>query len=293
LFNTVHKNRIQATWFVDVKSQEKSLHSYLDMRKQEIGIHCYEHLTYPDYERNIQNIRIAQTALRAVKLNAKGFAAPYGEWNEELGRAIVDCGFEYSSEFSYDYDNLPSIPRFQESGSVLQVPVHPICIGSLRRHGYSDQQMIRYFKDVIRRKLALYEPIIFYHHPGDGHLGVLNRLFREIRHKQVPVKPMGEYARWWKLYLASIPEIRYTNKSIYLHRFKQEKSLYVRIVRPNGTEAVIPASKHIVLNRIRWSSKRTPWIMQDDYLRARRFNYRMPFVQGFDAVMNFFRRHKP
>ena len=52
--------------------------------------------------------------LRNSGFRMQGFAAPFGTWNDELGRAIVDCGFEYSSEFSYDYDNLPSLPQTSE-----------------------------------------------------------------------------------------------------------------------------------------------------------------------------------
>jgi hypothetical protein len=32
--------------------------------------------------------------------------------------------------------------------------------------------------------------------------------------------------------------------------------------------------------------------MPDDYLRARRFNYRIPLVRGLDAGMNFLRMKK-
>ncbi len=50
----VHRNGISATWFVDTKSHEKSMKYYTEMYRQEIGVHCYEHQTFPDYERNIQ-----------------------------------------------------------------------------------------------------------------------------------------------------------------------------------------------------------------------------------------------
>jgi hypothetical protein len=290
LYSTIHRSRIPATWFVDVKSHEKSLHSYSKMRRQEISVHCYEHRTFQDYERNIQNIRSAQEILRTVKLNAKGFAAPYGIWNEELGRVIADCGFEYSSEFSYDYDNLPSRPRFQSGEGVLQIPIHPICIGSLKRHGYSEKQMIRYFANVIQRKLALYEPVIFYHHPRDEHLGVIEWLFEEIRKERVLIQTMNEYARWWKKRVLSIPSFRYMRGNVYLHGVQSNKSLYVRITQPNGTQAIIPASKQIMLEKIRWHQKTPAWIMPDDYLRTRHFNYRIPLIYTLDAVSNFLRR---
>ena len=288
----VNRNGISATWFVDAKSHAKSIRSYMEVNAQELGVHCFNHETFPDYERNVQNIRKAQALLRNSKFRLQGFAAPFGIWNGELGRAIVDCGFEYSSEFSYDYDNLPSVPQLQAGDGALQVPIHPICIGSLKRHGYNNEQMIRYFASVVERKIAVREPIIFYHHPRDMHLEVLEWFFQEMRSEKVPAKTMGEFASWWKMRTASIPELQYANGKVRLHGSRSDKSLYVRIVQPNGTEAIIPASEQIVLETVRWEPKSVTWKMPDDYLRARRFNYRIPLVRGVNAAMNYVRKKK-
>jgi hypothetical protein len=292
LSHTIHRNGISATWFVDAKSHEQSMRYYREMHKQEIGVHCFEHQTFPDYERNVQNIRRAQTVLHHAKLEAKGFAAPFGIWNEELGRAIVECGFEYSSEFSYDYDDLPIVPRLEQGLGALQLPIHPICIGSLKRHGYSDSRMIRYFGHVIQRKLTTREPMIFYYHPKDGHHKVLDWLFQEMRQHRVPLKTMGEYARWWKMRVGSLPEFRYTKGSVHLRGIQRDRSIYVRITQPNGTETIIPTAKQIVLETIRWSPKPAPWVMPEDYVRMRRLNYRVHLVRGMDAVTKLIRRKK-
>jgi hypothetical protein len=68
--------------------------------------------------------------------------------------------------------------------------------------------------------------------------------------------------------------------------------LYVRITQSNGTEAIIPTSKQIVLEAIRWASKPAPWVMPEDYLRERRLNYRVHLVRGLDAVTKLIRRKK-
>ena len=260
------------------------------MHEQEFGVHCFDHETFPDYERNVQNIRKAQALLCDPKFRLQGFAAPFGTWNDELGRAIIDCGFEYSSEFSYDYDNLPSLPQLHGGEGVLQVPIHPICIGSLKRNGYNSEQMIRYFADVVERKIAMSEPLIFYHHPRDMHLDVLEWLFQEMRYEKVPAKTMNEYVYWWKMRIASIPELQYANGKVHLHDVRSDKSLYVCLVQPNGTEAIIPLSEQIVLETVKWESKSTAWTMPDDYLRTRRFNYRIPLVRGVNAAMSFVRK---
>jgi hypothetical protein len=288
----VQRQEISATWFIDVKNHAQSIKSYTEKHEQELGVHCFHHETYPDYERNVQNIRKAQELLRSAGVRFQGFAAPFGIWNNELGRAIADCGFEYSSEFSYDYDNLPSRPQLHGGEGVLQMPIHPICVGNLKRHSYTSDQMIRYFASVIERKIAVREPIIFYHHPRDMHRDVLEWLFQEIRYEKVPAKTMGDYASWWKMRTASIPEVQYANGKVHLNGVRFDKSVFLRLACQNGTEAIIPASEQIVLETVRWEQKSAAWTMPDDYLRTRRFNYRIPLVHGLDAALNFVKGKK-
>ncbi len=154
LSRTLHACGVPLTWFVDVKSQEKIITSYAKMEGDEIGIHCYNHITYGDYRRNVDNIRAAAAILEMHGMEARSFAAPYGTWNEGIARAVEHCGFEYSSEFSYDYDNFPSFPLLEgEYSRTLQVPVHPISIGSLRRQGFSEQEMTEYFHDAVKTQV--------------------------------------------------------------------------------------------------------------------------------------------
>jgi Polysaccharide deacetylase len=292
LSHVIHQHEISATWFIDAKNHSKSIRSFTEKDDQELGLHCFHHETFPDYDRNVQNIRNAQKLLRGSGFRLQGFAAPFGTWNEELGRAIVDCGFDYSSEFSYDYDNVPSVPQLQGGEGALQVPIHPICIGSLNQHSYNNEQMIRYFAGVIERKVAVREPIIFYHHPRDMHLDVLQWLLQEMRYKKIPVKTMGEFAAWWKMRSVSIPELHYANGKVRSSGVRFDKSIYMHLVHPDGTEAVIPASEQIVLDTVRWEQTSSGWTMPDDYMRVRRFNYRIPLVRGVNAAMNFVQKKK-
>jgi hypothetical protein len=66
----------------------------------------------------------------------------------------------------------------------------------------------------------------------------------------------------------------------------------VHLTQHNGTEAIIPASEQVVLENVRWEQKSAPWTMPDDYLRIRRFNYRIPLVHGVDVAMNFIQGKK-
>jgi hypothetical protein len=284
LYLLLRRDYRSATWFVNAKGQEKFLKLFKELNDQEIALHCFEHRTFPDYERNVENIDKAKTALHNIGLEPRGFAAPFGGWNSELGRAIMESGFVYSSEFAYDYDNVPSVPLLPQGEGVLQIPVHPICIGSLKRHGYSDNQMMKYFSSVIQRKLSMREPIVFYHHPVDGHDEVVEWLFREIQREGIPSATMLEYAQWWNARTSAIPPIDYSDKALQIGGGKFDKSIRVHITKPDGTEAIVPPSKQIELAAVHWNPKPPAWIMPQDYVRARRFNYRVPLIRTVDAV---------
>ncbi len=287
LYRLVSRNHRGATWFVNTKGQEKFLRLFKEMDGQEIGVHCFEHRTFPDYERNIENIDKAKTALQNVGLEPRGFAGPFGRWNTELGRAIAESGFVYSSEFVYDYDNLPSAPQLPEKEGVLQIPVHPICCGSLKRHSYTDRQMMNYFSCVIQQKLSMREPLVLYHHPADGHEEVVEWLFSEMQREGIPSVTMLEYARWWNARAGIIPSFDYSEKGLLMSGKKIDKSLRLRISKSDGTEAIVPPSKRIDFASVTWNSKPPAWVVPHDYLRARRFNYRVPLVRGFDGIAHF------
>lgn len=293
LYLLLRRNHCAGTWFIHAKGQEKFLKIFKDMEDQEIGLHCFEHRTFPDYERNIENIDKAKTALQSVGLEPKGFAAPFGRWNAELGRAVAESGFEYSSEFSYDCDNLPSVPLLAQKRAALQIPIHPICIGSLKRHGYSDEQIIRYFGAVIQRKLAMREPSVFYHHPADGHEAVLDWIFAEMKRESVRSTTMLDYARWWNMRTSLIPTMDYSDQKLQITGQKFDKSIRLHITKSDGTEAIVPPAKHIELAAIHWDPKPAAWTIPQDYVRTRRFNYRVPLVRIVDAVVHLLSKKQP
>ena len=187
------------TWFLDAKSHEGWLAHFTFMAGQEIGLHCYEHQVYASYEDNFSNIAKGKHLLEATGLKPEGFAAPYGTWNPEIARAVDALGFAYSSEFSYAYDTLPLFPRSGGAASnVLQVPVHPICIGSLRKAGFTEVRMKEYFRAVIDQKLLRQEPLFFYHHPVHRCWDVVRDMFDYVQERGIGNTTLGEYARWWK-----------------------------------------------------------------------------------------------
>jgi hypothetical protein len=198
--------RIPFTWFVDAGSHTEWLGQFAELRGQEIGLHCFDHRIFLDAARDEGNIRRGVSVMNESGLSPSSFAAPFGFWSPDLGRAIDRAAFRYSSEFAWAYDSLPHYPvSVAGRYSTLQVPVHPIGVGSLRRCGYTPTQMMQYFRHVVEVKRSRREPLFFYHHPGHRQWDVVRDLCEEIRGSGARAMTMGEYADWWKVRRALRP----------------------------------------------------------------------------------------
>lgn len=190
---------VPTTWFLDVKSHEQWLDYFSQFTRQEIGVHCYDHTVFNNEAMNRENFEKALRLLNNHHLHPVGIAAPTGAWNDAIGSAIRHLGFSYSSEFAYDYDNLPSFPLIGNGSSpVVQLPVHPTCIGTMRRERMTPEEMVQYYIGVIERKIELREPVCLYHHPAHGTNGVFEEVFRYINGKKILKLSYAEYAAWWK-----------------------------------------------------------------------------------------------
>ncbi len=290
LHRVVENNHLPAAWFVDVKSQENFLTLFRDMAGHDIGVHCYEHQTYETYEANRRNISRAVEAFAHNGLEARYFAAPFGRWNDGIAKAISSFGFEFSSEFGYDYDNVPSFPLAEGKRSpVLQVPVHPTSIGSLRRQGFSTDEMTAYFTRLIAWKTSVREPLFFYHHPGDGHDDVLEGLFDDIRGRQIQPIRMSEYCAWWKKRIES--RVEYSVEGKEVRTAHPQDDLWIRIVYPNGKEAIVPAVGSIDLSTAGFSSPPETPALPDDIDRIRKFNPWIPVIRMQDRMSRLFGGH--
>lgn len=285
LYKLVSAHDVPAAWYVDVKNQQLFLKMFSSMNHQEIGAHCYEHKVFDDIEHNEANIRRALFALGEAGIEPEGFVAPYGAWSESLGKAIRNCEFVYSSEFAYDYDNLPSFPRLGSGlSNVLQMPIHPIGIGSLRRQGYSDEQMKRYFDFVAGMKFGVRDPLIFYHHPKDGHHEVLEHLFGIVREARVAPLFIGEYANWWKRRLQVKPRVELVGSRLRVSANTGPNNSWLRISKPDGMEAFTPIREELDLAAVTWELRPLPYALPPNYSRARNFNYRIPLTKTVDVI---------
>ena len=193
----LEKYAIRASWFIEANNGEKIRNFYSKLESQEIGLHCYRHKVFNNYKRNFLNIKYGKKILQNHGIIPTGFVAPFGEWNDNLGMAIEDCGFQYSSEFSLSYDNLPFFSLINgRKSNVLQIPIHPISLGRLRRSHFSQKEMISYFEQIIEKQVSMNEPIAIYHHPSHQFWDVLEHIFKQV--KNFNNMTFNEYSTWWR-----------------------------------------------------------------------------------------------
>jgi folate-dependent phosphoribosylglycinamide formyltransferase PurN len=132
----------------------------------DIGSHGYYHHTYNDYESNRYNIERAREFFDTLGVRAKGFVAPTGKWNQSVSLALEDAGYDYSSEFAYDYTGFPSYPVVKgRYSSVLQIPVFPVAPELFLEKGYKDIKAITgYYMKAVDRMRESGVPVIIYAH---------------------------------------------------------------------------------------------------------------------------------
>jgi hypothetical protein len=174
----------------------------------DVGSHGYRHHTYRTFEENLRNIQRGIQVLEQARLRPVGFTAPHGRFNRSLLAAMEQLEIGYSSEFAIGYDEMPFLPA---GSNVLQIPVHPVCLGILleaarmtKRQGddLAVAAAIEHFRSVIEAKYSGGEPIFLYGHPT-GRLGrypeVVESIFKECdRRSDIWRVTMSQWAAWWR-----------------------------------------------------------------------------------------------
>lgn len=180
------------------------------LKGSHVGSHGWWHHTYRTERENFVNIGRGIDALRAAGIDPRGFAAPHGRFNRGLLAALEALGIEHSSEFGLAHDDLPFYPG---SDAVLQLPIHPICLGlclEAARQQSGDEldellaarTALDHFQRVAAEKHAAGEPIFLYGHPA-GRLGRHPFVLREILEYTASLDrvwrtTLDEFAGWWR-----------------------------------------------------------------------------------------------
>lgn len=194
IYSLLNKHTIPATWFLHVKAHENWLEYFKSLKGQEFALHGYKHGSSNTDQKISSNIEAGLSKLKKADIETKGFCAPYGIWNNGLEKVIGTYDFLYTSEFTTGYD---CVPFHQEKISNLQIPIHPICTGSLSRKRYSNANIQRYFMDTYQRKEKLFKPILFYHHPLQIALNIFDEIFAQVNSDKLTKLTFGEYAEFW------------------------------------------------------------------------------------------------
>ncbi len=279
IYQLSERHNNPTTWFLDVKSHESWLPYFKKFEHQEIGVHCYEHLLHRSTILNRENFEKALMLLRKNNLNPKGITAPTGEWNKEYAEAIESLGFQYSSEFAYDYDNLPSYPFMKNRFLPFpQLPIHPVCIGTMLRARMSDEEMAAHYRTVIDTNILLNEPICLYHHPTHEHNGVFEEVFRYINERNILKLSYTQYSDWWKQRSSTLPQLRFSDGTIE----SSSGDTYCRIILPDLSEAIISINGKIDLNKVSFTMVKREIESPKNIMSSRTFDARHILQNALD-----------
>lgn len=193
VYSILNDRQIRATWFLHVIAHEDWLNYFSDLENQEIALHGYNHGTSRNENKVIKNISEGLNKLNESDLEINGFCAPYGIYDRALENALENFDFKYTSEFTFAYDSYP----VKCNQNRLQIPIHPICTGSLKRKQYDKKEMLSYFYEVLERKLARHEPVIFYHHPLQTGLKIFDSIFERITELGLINLTFEQFSDFW------------------------------------------------------------------------------------------------
>ena len=266
LHQICQENEIRGSWFVDTTSDDKLANVYAKMKNQEIGLHCFRHLVFKDYQQNFDDFKKGISQLKKAEIKSTGYVAPFGDWNENLGKVIADFGFQYSSEFTLNYDDFPFFPFVDGTFSkTLQIPIYPISMGRLHRSHFSETEKLTHYKQVILEKMITNEPIILYHHPEQLRFELWHEIFTFINENKIHKMTMNEFANWWQKRDDFEINCHFENNKIFFDKTE----CYVRISTKNGEKII--SQKSINLDEINWQKKN---IKSKDFSEMRKFSWR-------------------
>jgi len=257
LYALCKKYRINATWFVETKSSEKWINIYKDMTSQEISLHCYRHKIFNNLTKNNLNLSKGISILNKIGFKELGFASPFGIWNNEISRSINKFGFKYSSEFGLDYDNLPFFPYTKKNSfsTVLQIPIHPICVGSLKNSRHSFDEMKKYFHNLILDHSLNNLPIFVYDHPKQYDEKILTWLFNKINELNLSSLTLFDYSKWWKKKSKIQWKAKIQNNKIILNFKHWDDSVFLKFSKINMKPIIINKNDNIDLTNFKWETE--------------------------------------
>ena len=241
-----HQYNITMTWYIDVGRWKKHLDFVTRLKNegQDVQLHCYSHRQFRKKKVILEDIRKAMAELKKVGVHPNGYAAPFGTWSEELSEVLEELGFSYSSEFSLAYDEYPFYPAVKKKPSkVLQIPIHPICVGILIEAGFRPDEMSSYFLTTAQRLRLARLPIIIYGHPVsrlEKYPQVLGSLLEWANSSDgIWVSSIGEFVSWWRFRAHCSVKGFVTSESMHIETSKEDARVIVRVEDKDGNESFV------------------------------------------------------
>ncbi|HVZ40550.1 MAG TPA: hypothetical protein VHI13_14820 [Candidatus Kapabacteria bacterium] len=246
------RHGIPLTWFLHVAAHQEWLSLFNEFEGDETALHCYRHRTFNGGEENAANIALGLAMMKDCGMQVEGFAAPNGFWNHALAAAVAAAGLLYSSEFSLAYDDVPFRPWSRgDLLPTLQVPVHPVCIGSLKRVKAPQEAMARYFRRAVDHAMAGNLPALLYHHPGHEGWDVVEDTFLHVRARGIPAITMGDYARWWTRRNSMRHAAETADGRIAIRYTRPDPAVLLAARTPDGRVAFV-RGESVALDGLQW-----------------------------------------
>jgi peptidoglycan/xylan/chitin deacetylase (PgdA/CDA1 family) len=210
LFDLAEKHDAKLTNFLHVAAHDDWLEWFVNFPTHEYAIHGYDHAHIRSSYALYQDIEQANERMKEYGMKAKGYAAPYGIWSETLSKVLDTYPFIYSSEFTHGYDGFPYYVKGHQR---LQIPIHPICTGSLRRYGACDDDFKYYFQQLLDSKLRNWEAIMLYHHPLQPGASAIDFAMNYANEAGVQWLRYDEWANFWMNRLKQSYDLNYSSQN--------------------------------------------------------------------------------
>lgn len=196
--------------YVNASGHREASAALAPLRGWHVGSHGYWHHTYRTAQENERNLQRGIEWLEQAGLAPVGCVAPHGRYHRGLAEALERLAVDHSSEFGLAWDELPFFP---EGSGVLQVPVHPVCLGLvleaarqldgvLGNTRHAADVTADHFARLIHERYQACEPLVLYGHP-DGRLGRYPHVVRRALATTASLSGcwmanLAEVARWWR-----------------------------------------------------------------------------------------------
>ncbi|MEO0073424.1 MAG: hypothetical protein ABIK43_02015 [candidate division WOR-3 bacterium] len=249
------------TWFIHTGALPAGADvlARLISARQDVQLHCAEHRLTGRYATDLANFRMGLNHLHSAGVEPCGVAAPYGIWSPSIAQLYENLGFVYSSEFGYSWDTIPSRPVIQgRLHPVLQIPVHPVSLGSLFRAKATATRIISYFRRQASLQLARMEPCFLYDHPSQMNRqpALVGDLLLAVTRVIPTTITMTDYARWWLQRERLRLSVSTADRTVAIDLNQPADNVWI-VIEQSDRFALAPAeSQRLELELLSWNSVR-------------------------------------